>query len=534
MTKQGRVGSVRAMDNNPQPTAKQNAIEALRSSESIVVTTSKNPSRDEIAAAIGLHLLLGKLDKVAEVVVTKDIPKELSFLPNSFINKQIQGQRDFIIEIDQSRTEADRLKYLTEDGKLKVYITPYNGLYSKDDVSFEYGEYHCDAIVALGAANTNDLDESINKDSKLTQNAKFIFLASEGEGGGATSWVDTSASSVCEMVMSMSEALGSGMMDRDIATALFTGIVDKTEHFTNTATSPKVMTMAAQLLAAGANQAEVVNRLRQESASNSLPPEVAQQAANIEQQQEPAKPDKPDNEFQIRKSKSEKTDAQPAPATPEPAPASTPTPTPAPASPASTPTPAPAPATPAPAPVSGPEVQVGPNGEVNLHHENSSSSAESNKPPQEDKQPSQQPAFTGTIGAPVSQAPQAPKAPKPAPQQPAKSETSPQTQQKQQQATPPQNNAPQTPAKPAASSAPNQAGSHDSDSFAMPRERVVQPPGESSGGSSNDNAQNEPQPQPQQPPPSASSASDSSDLEAARRAVEEAHQSSQPPQPPQS
>ncbi|MEX0934280.1 MAG: hypothetical protein WDZ42_00600, partial [Candidatus Saccharimonadales bacterium] len=241
-----------------QPTVKQQLVETIRNSESLVITIGKDPDRDVVAAAIALHLMLTKLEKISEVVISSDLHKSLDFLPKDFINKELQGQKDFVIEVDQKRTESDSLKYLREGDKLKIYITPYNGTYSEEDVSFSDGDYHYDLVIGLGASAKAQLDKAVTGDKKVTEKVDFAFINNDSDGGGDLSWSDVAASSVSEMVMSMSEALGGGILDKQIATALLTGIVDKTDHFTNSATTPKVMTMAAQLLAAGANQAEVV------------------------------------------------------------------------------------------------------------------------------------------------------------------------------------------------------------------------------------------------------------------------------------
>lgn len=301
------------MDNQEASSVKQQFIEVLRGAESVVVTTKKNPGKDAIAAAIGLHFLLEKLEKVAEVVIVDPVPQQLQFLPTDVINKELQGQRDFVVEIDQSRTEADHLKYVVEEGKLKIYITPYNGSFSEKDASFSYGDYHCDAIIGLGVQNQEEIDESIRSEDKLTQNAQFLLLNPGGSGQSAPpagnntiNWVDPNANSVCEMIMSMSEALGSGMLDDTIATALLTGIIERTEHFTNQATTPKIMTMSAQLLAAGARQGEIMKQLSQPDASGaeSQQPQAKVTSKEAEAKQEPAKeqPERPPNEFQIRKS----------------------------------------------------------------------------------------------------------------------------------------------------------------------------------------------------------------------------------------
>lgn len=290
---------------NDASSVKQQLVEALRGAESVVITTSKNPSKDDIAAAIGLHLLLQKQDKVAEVVITQPLPKQLGFLKSDMVNQELQGQRDFVVELDQSRVEADNLKYVNEDNKLKIYITPYNGSFTKDDASFSYGDYHCDAVIGIGAQSVADVDEVIRSEEKLAQNTQFLLINTHQQDGattdGSLNWNEPQASSVCEMVMSMSEALGSGMLDDSIATALLTGIIDKTNHFTNQATTPKVMTMSAQLLAAGAKQSEIIQRLSEPQ----QPESVTQKTEKKEATEESAadKDSQPNNEFQIRKQK---------------------------------------------------------------------------------------------------------------------------------------------------------------------------------------------------------------------------------------
>lgn len=289
--------------------AKQQLVETLRNATSVVITTPQQHDNDQVAAALGLRLLLGKLDKVAEVVITQPLSEQLSFLPTDMVNQTLQGQRDFVVELDQSRVEADSLRYVTEDNKLKIYITPYNGSFSQDDASFSYGDYHCDAIIGLGVSHLNDIDEHIRTEEKLAQNTPFMFISDQQgtpDAGAQLNWADDNASSVCEMIMSMSEALGSGMLDEDIATALLTGIIDKTNHFTNSSTTPKVMTMSAQLLAAGARQSQIIEQLQQ---TGQQPPESQAKQSKPSQPEDTTQPQSPPNEFQIRKQQS---DQQPA------------------------------------------------------------------------------------------------------------------------------------------------------------------------------------------------------------------------------
>lgn len=248
-----------------EPTQKQQISEILRNGSSFIVTSGKNPNLDEQAAVIALAQILQKLDKRVEAVVAEAYPQSLEFLETALVKDKFQGLRDFVIELDTSQVEADKLKYIPEGKKLKIYITPYRGNFKKEHVDTSYGDYHTDAVIALGSRGKADLDKSITDKSALLSKAKIIAInAAKSDTGtepGTISWSEESASSVCEMLMSLTESLQGGLLDRKIATSLLTGIISATNHFTETNTTPKVMTMAAQLMAAGADQATIIKNL---------------------------------------------------------------------------------------------------------------------------------------------------------------------------------------------------------------------------------------------------------------------------------
>jgi hypothetical protein len=75
------------------------------------------------------------------------------------------------------------------------------------------------------------------------------------------------------MLVSISESFGSNLMDTQIATAFLTGIVSETDRFKNEKTTPKVLTMSAQLVAAGANQQLIATELETPPPPPPAPPE---------------------------------------------------------------------------------------------------------------------------------------------------------------------------------------------------------------------------------------------------------------------
>lgn len=253
-------------------TQKTQVVELLRASENVVITVSQHPDSDQISAAIGLAEVLHKLNKHADVVISGVVPSNLSFLSTGLVKKSFSGIRDFVIDVDTSTVEADKLRYVPEEKKLRIYVTPFNGNYSADDVDFSYGDYHCDAVIALGVDTQEQMDKQLTNQKELLSKSKLVTLnVGDGSGGAGLSWHVATASSVCELVMNIVESMQPDILDSDIATSLLTGIISKTDHFTNERTSAKVMNIASQLMAVGAKQTEIIEHLKQPTTAPSKP-----------------------------------------------------------------------------------------------------------------------------------------------------------------------------------------------------------------------------------------------------------------------
>jgi len=248
------------MDQNP----KQQIVEKLLSAKNVLVTVSKNPNVDQLASAIGMTLMQNALDSRAVAVFSGEIPNVLEFLePEKNFDKTVDSLRDFIISIDKEK--ADKLRYKVEGDLVRIFITPYKTTITDKDLDFSQGDFNVDVVLALGVSNRNDLDQAIISHGRILHDATIasVTAGSEQKGDlGAINWHDPDASSISEMLVSMSEALKSGILDKAMSTAFLTGIVSSTERFSNNKTTPKVMTMSAQLMAAGADQQLISKNLR--------------------------------------------------------------------------------------------------------------------------------------------------------------------------------------------------------------------------------------------------------------------------------
>ncbi len=248
-------------------TPKQQVVERLKSATNVLVTVSKNPSVDQLASLIGFTLMLNKLGKHATAVYSGLTPNTLEFLePDDTIEKTTDSLRDFIISLDKSK--ADKLRYKVEDDVVKIFITPYKTNITDKDLVFSQGDFNVEAVVALGVDSRDDLDQAIIAHGRILHDATVMTInaGSQTSDLGVINWQEEQASSLCEMLVSISESFRSGLLDTQMATAFLTGIVAETARFSNTKTSPKVMTMSAQLMAAGANQQLIATKLNEHEA----------------------------------------------------------------------------------------------------------------------------------------------------------------------------------------------------------------------------------------------------------------------------
>ncbi len=251
---------------NDATNVKQQIIEHIKQSANILVTVSRDSSVDELSAALGLTLMLNKLKKHATAVVSGAIPPAIQFLePDKTFEGTVDSLRDFIIALDKEK--ADHLRYKVDGDVVKIFITPYRTTISDKDLQFSQGDYNVELVLALGVTNKEHLDKALESHGRILHDAVVVALSC-GETTselGSLNWHESSASSMSEMLVSLSEALKGSepVLDEQVATAFLTGIVSATDRFSNNKTSSKVMTMAAQLMAAGANQQLIAAKLEE-------------------------------------------------------------------------------------------------------------------------------------------------------------------------------------------------------------------------------------------------------------------------------
>ena len=254
------------MEHNP----KSQIISLINDSKSILLVTHKQMDGDAIGSILALKEVLEKIDKKVEALVANSLPANLTYLNDyTTLKNRVDIQKDFIINLEIGDLKIDKLGYKkSPDGKnLSIVITPNSGELKTSDISFNESGSKYDLVIILGSPDLESLGSIYNNYSQLffeTPTAQ-IDHHSFNENYAKINFVDMTASSTCEMLVSLIEAIESSnstkIFSESIATALLTGIINKTNSFQNLSTTPKSLTVAAQLVALGAEKDKIILNL---------------------------------------------------------------------------------------------------------------------------------------------------------------------------------------------------------------------------------------------------------------------------------
>lgn len=250
--KNAEAGELPALDDISNITNR--VVEKIKASENILIALSKNPNIDEISAALGLAMILDTMRKHVTAIFSGQVPNVLQFLkPEETFEKTTNSLQDFIIAL--SKDKVDHISYKIEGDFVKVYVTPYKATIGQADLSMSHGDYNVDLVICFNVISGDEIDPALSEYGRIMHDATAINLTVDTPGRFAElEWQDSNVSSISEMVVGLADKLGLASFSEQVATALLTGIVASTDHFSNPRTSSNTMSIASKLMSFGANQ----------------------------------------------------------------------------------------------------------------------------------------------------------------------------------------------------------------------------------------------------------------------------------------
>ena len=254
--------------------------EFLQSKKSIAVVTSKDPSVDQMAAALSLYLSLSSAGRQVTIATPNNPLVELSNLVAIDKVKTSLGSQtgDLVVSFPYKRGEIEKVSYTLEDGFLNIVVKAGELGFSFDekDVKYVRPTGTPDLLFIVGASRLSDLGKLFDPESLKDTTVVNIDNSSQNQGFGDLVLVSNKLSSVSEEVANMLVSLNLPM-DFDISQNLLDGILFATGNFQNPNTSSLALEMAGVLMRNGAKRESQVKEMASTAFNRSDVQRVPQQ-----------------------------------------------------------------------------------------------------------------------------------------------------------------------------------------------------------------------------------------------------------------
>ncbi|MEK7631865.1 MAG: hypothetical protein AAB445_03295 [Patescibacteria group bacterium] len=248
-------------------TTLQQATELLKKSNTVLICLPHILSTDAVASGVALHLALTQQGKQAKVVGSNfTLPPTHAFLPKvDEIATDLQHLKKFVISLDTRTAPLAELSYDTTDGTLNILITPKSGGYTPSDVTTRTTEPTFDCAITLDCQDLDHLGPLFERNAEFFYATPIINIdhSPANEHFGQVNVVDIVATSVAEIVTDLVRGINPSLLNGDLATALLTGMIAKTKSFQTATVTPKVLSAASDLIAAGAKRDDIIRNLFQ-------------------------------------------------------------------------------------------------------------------------------------------------------------------------------------------------------------------------------------------------------------------------------
>ncbi|CEP42294.1 DHH family phosphoesterase [Paraclostridium sordellii] len=204
----------------------KNIIKAIREGNNFIVTSHYSPDGDNIGSTLSMYYTLKKLGKKVYYVLDDSIPLNLTFLVKD-------------VKILKSEEMNENLNDYTL-------------------ISLDCGDF-----------NRICVSESIKK--SVNQLICIDHHASNNNYGDLN-YINPNESSTCELVYNLlkefSKEMGEQILDEDISTYLYTGLLTDTGNFSYSNTNPSSYLMAYDLVNLGAKKDLIIQKIFQSNTYN--------------------------------------------------------------------------------------------------------------------------------------------------------------------------------------------------------------------------------------------------------------------------
>lgn len=243
----------------------QQVKQIIESSRHILIVFNNPQNIDSLAGALALANLLTKNNKMVDIVCPNFcVTKNTEFLNgNKSIKSELEHLQKLIIKVDISKAKIESLSYDIKDNWLSIYLTPKNGLLTKEELRTAQSAYKYDLIITLDTPELETLGQMYLNNTDLFYRTTIINIDyhAANENYGQINYLDFNATSICEILYRLIKQHWETQLHDSAATMLLTGMISATNSFKTNNVTPLTLQSASELIGHGADREKIIQNL---------------------------------------------------------------------------------------------------------------------------------------------------------------------------------------------------------------------------------------------------------------------------------
>lgn len=238
----------------------QKLSEMIERYRSGVIALQANPSMDGVAAAVALYLALTKKNKNVSIVCSTP-PQGVDLVGADKIQNSLSsGGNHLVISFPYQEGVIDKVDYTISGNAFNLIIIPNSEGERIDpkDVKFSYTGGKIEFVVTIDVPNLNSLGAIYTDNQNDFQSKNIVNIDRHliNNNFGTVNIVNKQASATSEIVYQIIREMNIEI-DKDIATALYNGILVATNNFSSYSVNPVTFEAAGTLMKMGAQKKQL-------------------------------------------------------------------------------------------------------------------------------------------------------------------------------------------------------------------------------------------------------------------------------------
>jgi len=237
----------------------------ISDSKQILLVLGVEHSDDDIVSALALKNFLDKQQKQTEIACANfSSPNHLRFLTGlEMIKTHLSNLQKMTIKVDISKSKIESLSYEIKDDCLSIFLTPKQGIITKEDLRTAQSDYKFDLIISIGAQDLASIGNIFSYNTELFYKTPLINIDHKisNENFGQVNIIESTLSSNSETIYKILQQFEEFILDTKTANYLLTGMISATHSFKASNITPSTLNTAGKLMDSGADRETIIKHL---------------------------------------------------------------------------------------------------------------------------------------------------------------------------------------------------------------------------------------------------------------------------------